>query len=294
MPLTWLLRSTGLRFFALAIAVSGPSMAQAEEVEAQSKQSESEIETEHIFGFTEGTDIGEKGEREIESTTVTSFGKIGNYADVSNETAFRYVITDRLRLSVGMLSDFYAIHDVPDLADRTSLGFSGLDGEARFVVVDHHNAPFGMDVGLTPQWRRLDDVSGARTQSYAVPIVVSIDKEVVSETLYTALNMTYTPSLTRIDGVWQHEDATEVSAAISGVVAPNMLLGGEIRHLAVAENGSFKSQALFGGPSFYARLSNEVEAKIAWSMQLSDFSNHSLDLENFERNQIILLLSYTF
>jgi hypothetical protein len=281
--------------FALLVALSLlPAVARAEDAGSKGEAAESQIETEHIFGFTEGTDIGEKGEREIESTTATSFGKIGNYANVSNETAFRYTLTDRLRLSVGALTDFYSIHGVPDLTDRTSLGFGGLDAEARFVVVDRHTAAFGMDVGITPQWQRLDDVSGANTEGYAVPMVLAIDKELVADKLYGAVNMTYTPSMARLEGTWQHQDTTEVSAAISGVVAPNILLGAEIRHLSLAENGTFLSQALFAGPSFYAKLSNHMEAKIAWSAQVTDFTRHSPDLTNFERQQVILLISYAF
>jgi len=37
------------------------------------------IETEHIFGFTEGADAGRKGEVEVESTFTGRFGHIGRY-----------------------------------------------------------------------------------------------------------------------------------------------------------------------------------------------------------------------
>src|SRR4051794_11144752 len=34
-----------------------------------------EVDTEHIFGFTEGSDIGDAGEREVEAQSFLRFGK---------------------------------------------------------------------------------------------------------------------------------------------------------------------------------------------------------------------------
>jgi hypothetical protein len=280
-----------LHVFVLAVAILAAGIGRAEEAETKAEKPNAELETEHIFGFTEGTDIGEKGEREIESTFI---GKVGSYVNVSNETAFRYNVDERLRLSFGTLTDFYSIHGVPDLTNRTSFGFSGFDAEARFVILDRHSAPFGMDLSITPQWRRLDEVSGANTQSYVVPTTLLIDKEVVPGKIFTAANFTYTPAIARTAGAWQHEDSFETSFAASGVVAPNILLGAELRHLALAENGTFNGQALFAGPSLFAKLSDSLQAKIAWSAQISDLSKRGLDLENFDRHQIILLVAYTF
>jgi hypothetical protein len=287
-----------LHVFAAAFVMGTLGVGKAEEAETKSEtkseKSDAGVETEHIFGFTEGTDIGEKGEREIESTFVGSIGKIGRYANLSNETDLRYNATDRLRLSFGTLTDFYSIHNVPNLPNTTSAGFSGLDVDARFIILDRHSAPFGMDIGITPQWRRLDDVSGVNTQNFAIPMALLVDKDVIPDKLYTAANFTYTPSIARTSGVSQHEDLFESSVAAAGVVAPNILAGAELRHLALAENGTFISQALFAGPSLYAKFSENFEAKIAWSAQLTDFSKRGLALENFNRHQIIFLVAYTF
>jgi hypothetical protein len=308
MPLGRLQTCLWFRLLAAALFLAGATAARAEDDDVkqeghedhvrddQAHEAHEGIETEHIFGFSEGTDIGEKGEREIEFTTIGSIGKVGNYAQVFNETALRYVVTDQVRLSVGVLSDFYSIHGVPDLTNRTLFGpASGLDAEARFVVLDRHTAPVGIDVGINPQFRRLDDTSGATTQSYAVPMTLVVEKDFLAQNIYTVLNETYTPSIARLAGLWTHEDSFETSAAVSALVAPNLLAGAEVRHLALAENGTFKGEALFTGPSLYARLASNMEAKIAWSAQVSGLSKHGgLDLENFERHQIILLISYTF
>ena len=51
---------------ALAVCLLGLGPAQAHE--AANPGEHEELDTEHIFGFTEGAYIGEKGEQEIENT----------------------------------------------------------------------------------------------------------------------------------------------------------------------------------------------------------------------------------
>src|SRR5262245_9776231 len=43
-----------------------------------------EVDTEHLFGFTEGSDIGEAGEKELETDSTGRFGKFdGSYNNVA-------------------------------------------------------------------------------------------------------------------------------------------------------------------------------------------------------------------
>ena len=60
-----------------AALLASPSLVQAEEAGLKTGKSGAVTDSEHIFGFTEGTDIGEQGEHEIEVTFVGNFGKVG-------------------------------------------------------------------------------------------------------------------------------------------------------------------------------------------------------------------------
>jgi hypothetical protein len=51
---------------------------------AQEEQAGSAVDSEHIFGFTEGADIGDEGERELESLTIGRLGKQGDFAVLTN------------------------------------------------------------------------------------------------------------------------------------------------------------------------------------------------------------------
>jgi len=64
-------------------------------------QADSGIDTEHIFGFTEGSGIGDKGEKELENSTIGSLGRPGNFAVFNGETDYRYNMADRFRASFG-------------------------------------------------------------------------------------------------------------------------------------------------------------------------------------------------
>jgi len=79
-------------------AVMLPSLAHAHDWDSKEPEP---VDTEHIFGFAEGADIGEKGESEFEITANGLAGKTGQYAGILNETALRYVVTDGFRASIG-------------------------------------------------------------------------------------------------------------------------------------------------------------------------------------------------
>src|SRR5262245_60772097 len=54
-----------------------------------------EIDTEHLFGFTIGSDIGDKGETEAESETTARTGKgTGSYSAFAQEFELKHTLTE--------------------------------------------------------------------------------------------------------------------------------------------------------------------------------------------------------
>jgi hypothetical protein len=127
---------------ALSLTLLLPVLAHAGEADPNSQANASLFDTEHIFGFAEGSDIGVKGELEIESVTIGSFGALGGYSNIDNETSLRYGITNELRLSIGSLADYFNIHNVPGLNDRSAAEFSGIITEMRWHILDWRTSPF--------------------------------------------------------------------------------------------------------------------------------------------------------
>ena len=176
--------------------------------ENQPASGEAAFDTEHIFGFAEGSDTGKRGEVELESITVGSFGALsGTYANINNETSLRYSLSDELRLSLGSLADYYTIHQVPNLRNHGGFGFSGLIAEARWHIFDWRTDPFGMAFSFNPLWRQTDATSGETLSNYGLPIAILADKEIIPSKLFAAVNLAYTPSFFRLNGAFRHDDA---------------------------------------------------------------------------------------
>jgi hypothetical protein len=255
------------------------------------------IDTEHIFGFTEGADIGKKGETEVESGTVLRFGKMSGYSAAENETSYRYVIADHFRVSASTLFDYHSIDGVPGLADRNGFGFAGLASELRWQLLDHDKAPMGMTLSLTPQWHRIDEISGARLESYALPAAVLFDRVLIPDKFFAALNLTYAPGITRTFEGWRHNSSLEISAAASYAFSPEVFLGAEIRHLSgdsFPQPGLFAAHGLYAGPSAYFKLSDTASVKFAWSVQVPDETTGRLDLREFEHHQLLIQFVKSF
>ncbi|MCL2385191.1 MAG: hypothetical protein FWC84_05115, partial [Alphaproteobacteria bacterium] len=144
-----------------------------------------------IFGFAEGSDIGPLGEREIESTNIASFGTPSLPFNADTETAFRYVITPDLRLSVGMLTDYFQSPEGDVFNQRNFVTVSGATAELRWNVLNWRTAPIGLTFSFNPEWRRNDPDFGEALQNVSMGFGLLIDKEVVPGKFFAALNLVY-------------------------------------------------------------------------------------------------------
>ena len=253
------------------------------------------FDTEHIFSFAEGSDIGEKGELEIESITIGSFGVArGSCSNIGNETSLRYGIANALRLSVGSLTDYFKIHNVPGLNDRSAAEFSGVITELRWHILDWRTSPFGLTLSLNPFWRGADPTSAGSSSNYAFPLTLLADSEVISEKFFTVLNLIYQPSFLRPDRRPEHDDSFIAIAGGSYALTPNILLGAEVRHENLAQNGNLNAHALIVGPQLYISPAAGFSVKVAWAAQIPDLEAHHLDLINYQRHQVELAFAYTF
>ena len=76
-------------------------------------------DTEYHFGFLVGTDIGDVGEKEIESRLEGRFGKrVGTYNALFNKVEAEFVPWRDFRFSVAASAAYHDIVGVPGLDDR--------------------------------------------------------------------------------------------------------------------------------------------------------------------------------
>jgi hypothetical protein len=89
-------------------------------------------------------------------------------------------------------------------------------------------------------------------------------------------------------------------AALAAQIMPGVWLGGEMRYLRDYSGSMlnvFAGQALYVGPTVYARLSRSAFVSAAWNSQIwggTTGAPGALDLANFERHQVKLRFGLEF
>ncbi len=77
---------------------------------AWTEQRRDAIDTEHMFGFVTGTDIGEVGDKEVEAETNGRFGKrAGAYAALTQTISFEFAPLDNIRVTPAATFDYHAV-----------------------------------------------------------------------------------------------------------------------------------------------------------------------------------------
>lgn len=262
-----------------------------------------EIDTEHMFGFTEGSEIGEKGSREMELSTFGRLGKAtGRYSAFSTATSGKFTILDDFRISPGISVLRHDIGGMPGMADRSAFAFEGVSLEMKYRILRRTQAPFGLTIGAMPGWAYTDAATGARTREFGTTVSALFDRELVADRVVAAVNFNYETSISRLPGAigWNRASAIGASAGLTTRVTGSLFMGGEVRY-ARASGGSFLNtfagHSVSIGPTLYYKPTEHTFISAVWSRQVfgrGDQVPNRLDLANFERNEVRLLYGASF
>src|SRR5215475_4322554 len=139
-----------------------------------------DVDTEHMFGFTEGSDIGAKGERELETDSTGRFGRLGGSNNVATALEAKYSLSDRFRLSAVATVAYYDISGVSGIDDRRHGALESISFDARYRLFDRGRAPFGLTLSVEPHWGFANDVTGAPAQQQRAVFRVLADRELIA------------------------------------------------------------------------------------------------------------------
>jgi hypothetical protein len=287
--------------FLLLAALVGIGSAQADTRKHADKAGE--VDTEHMFGFTEGSDIGAKGETEFEVDSTGHFSRLGgSYNNVASAFEAKYSLSDRFRLSAVATVAYYDISGVNGLDDRRQGALQSVSFDARYRLFDREHAPFGLTLSIAPHWGFADDVSGTPADQQSAEFRVLADRELIAGRLYGAFNIEYEPVQTRLHGSGEtlRDSTLGIGAAFAIRVMPNVFIGAEARNLRHYEGlglNGFAGQALYIGPTLYATFGQGYFLSAAWNVQVWGAvagSSGALDLVNFDRHQVKLRLGVSF
>lgn len=261
------------------------------------------IDTEHLFAFMIGSDVGNVGEREFQSQTTGRFGRDGGrYRAGAQEFELEFVPVSNFRVEVGSSFVGHDIRGVTGLDDARQLAWQGVSLDLRYRLLDRDSAPFGMTFAVEGQLNRIDEVSAARVRNFETEFRIAFDREVIPNYALVALNLIYQPEWTRVSATGAAEQESTIGAALGAMfrIRPDVLVGGEARYLRRYEGialDEFSGQALFVGPTAYFQLSPRSRLTAAWSVQAwgrPAGSGATLDLVNFERHRARLVFGVNF
>jgi hypothetical protein len=288
------LHSVGL---ALAIAIA-PSIAAADDDEAPKAPTNPfyTLDTKNLFGFLEGADVGEPGDRSLEFETTGSFGRQqGGYNSIEQEIIFEPTLTDSLGVEFGAHVLGQDIRGVPGLPDFAGVNFMGGSVELRYVVI-HRTAdlPIQLTVTAEPEYSIMAD-AGRQANDFSTAFRAIADVISMDQRLYGAINLVYEPDGARLPGQpWQSMALLSASAALSYRPTPALMFGGEAdydRAYGGLVPRGFEGQAFYLGPTFHYQINEKIDLSAAFIAQ-TPFGR--VDFEEFPRQLAKLRLEVEF
>jgi hypothetical protein len=261
------------------------------------------IDTEHLFAFMIGSDVGSVGEREFQTQTTGRLSKAGgNYRAIGQEFELEFVPAKNFRVELGGTFATHDIFGVPGFANRSQFEGQGISLDLRYRFLDREKDPFGLTLAAESHADRIDETTAARVRKYGTEFTLAFDRELVPGLSVVALNLIYQPEWTRMLATGQTEQESTIGAAMAVMaqIRPDFFLGGEARYFRKYEGiglDDFAGQALFVGPTAFLKLSDRSRLTANWSFQAwgrSAGSTAALDLVNFERHQARLVLGVNF
>jgi hypothetical protein len=273
----------------VGLSFAPPALAQDDDDARPGAKSEPDFfEDKHLFGFTEGTDVGEAGGKEAEFTTTSGFGKKGRgvYQAVQQEAAFEGAATDRFGYEIGLYGSWLNIANVPGLDNHGQVNFAGFSLMPKYIFLRRGiDAPFGFAISLEPEFERIDNISGERGKNYSMETRVYFDAELIPKKLLVATNIIYLPEVSNeADGGTSRSALFGVTGALSYRITPETFVGGEVEYYQAYQSLGFSNSvgsAVYAGPTLHLQMGPKAFLSLAWSAQLSS-SPRSLTAEGVE------------
>src|SRR5258708_14846415 len=112
------------------------------------------IDTEHVFGFMIGSDVGTVGEREFQSETTGRFARNGgNYRAVGQQLELEFLPAQNFRIEMGTSFAAHDINGVTGVVDRRQLSWRCVAVRLPPRCLHHAAGPFSPTPAAAPHPR---------------------------------------------------------------------------------------------------------------------------------------------
>jgi len=277
------------------LILAHPKISLAQSTSNSSQQSAADVfheaESKYLFGFIDGADIGNEGEKSIEFETTSNFTKRGGrYSAVEQEIEFEHVPTQYFAYELSAHGMAHSISGVEGLDDINQVAFSGASANLRYLIIGRGpGSPIGLTISAEPEWSRIDGTDGTQTQDYSTEFRIVADTELVPNRLFAALNIIYTPETAKGagDAAWQNSSGFGLSTALAYRVTPTVALGAALEYDRAYDGLAFQTfdgNALYVGPTLQINFSPKILLAATFMAQVAGHAvddPRALDLTNF-------------
>ncbi len=189
-----------------------------------------------------------------------------------------------------------------DMDDRRQGTLQSLSLNARYRVLNRESAPFGLTLSFEPHWGFADETSGVPLRHFGWEGDLLFDRALVPGFLFGAMNLHIDTDRaeTVAGGGAEQQPTLGLFVAMAAQAMSGVWIGGEARYLRAYEGAALETltgQALYLGPTLYAKLSERVWLSAAFDVQARGravSAAGALDLVNFERYQANFRLGFEF
>jgi hypothetical protein len=263
-----------------------------------------EAESKYMFGFVDGADIGNEGEKAIEFETTAEFKRRdGKYSAIEQEVEFEHVVTQNFAYEMSAHFTNHQISGVEGLDDISRTSFSGASGKLRYLILGRGpGSPIGLTISAEPEWSRIDGTDGTQTQDYNTDFRIVADTELIPNRLFAAVNVSYEPETAKgaADPSWQNSSALGLSAALAYRVTPKLAVGAAAEYDRAYDGlafQTFQGHALYAGPTLQINFTQKILLAAAFMAQVAGHAvddPRALDLTNFSQYRANLKLEFEF
>jgi hypothetical protein len=263
-----------------------------------------EAESKYMFGFVDGADIGNEGERAIEFETTAEFKRRGGkYSAVEQEIEFEHVVTQNFAYEVSAHFTNHQISGVEGLDDINQTALSGASTKLRYLILGRGpGSPIGLTVSAEPEWSRIDGTDGTQTQDYSTDFRIVADTELIPNRLFLALNVSYVPETAKgaTDQSWQNSSGLGLSTALTYRLTPNVAAGAALEYDRAYDGLTFQTfdgHALYLGPTLQVNFGPKMLLAAAFMAQVAGHAAgdpRALDLTNYSQYRANLKFEVEF
>ncbi|MCP1561378.1 UNVERIFIED_ORG: hypothetical protein M2438_000381 [Methylobacterium sp. SuP10 SLI 274] len=268
------------------------------------KSDQKDVDTEHLFGFTEGADAGEKGEQEVVIDTVTRVSKRrdgpgpSTYRVLDTRFAYQFNPIDKLSIEFSAFGTLRRQRNIVDLDDKSYGTFDGVSMEVKYQFLKGtKEQPLGLALEVRPRFTRILPVEGNGANIFDIESLLQIDVQVVPDKLWYGSNISFEPAAGRQRGGGPgYRSSTFLwSNVLVGRIGENTYFGPEVRYLRGYEGiflNQLESEALTVGPALHHRFTEKIWLTAAYAGQVwgrdadPTLAGRALGLNQFERHNV--------